>query len=267
MARVHARETRPQSPERIASRAVEHAFLHCFENRSVVSEKELLAEGLRYGLGACTIPELHAEFARHKPIVREIDGRRMVTTREILAEEKEIVRFVRNGRGKCRSLTGFDRDLSKAELSKEQKQAVKHLWRSPDRVMLIRGAAGVGKTRLLKEAVLGIAANGTEVVTLAPTADASRDVLRREGFEEADTVARFLVDEEYRERARGGGVVLVDEASLLGTRTLTRLLRHAEQLDARVILVGDIRQYGSVERGDLQGCSPPSAAWARNGLH
>jgi conjugative relaxase-like TrwC/TraI family protein len=246
---VHARKIRSQTPESVTARAVEHAFLHCFENRSVVPEKELLAEALRYGLGAVTLPEVKAEFARKKPIVREVDGRRMVTTRDILAEEKEIVRYVRNGRGKCRSLAGFDRQISDVDLSEEQKKAVGHLWHSPDRVMAIRGAAGVGKTRLLKEAAAGIEANGISVVALAPSADASRDVLRRDGFKDADTVARFLVDEKMRDQARGG-VVLIDEASLVGTHTLARLFRQAEELDARVILVGDIRQHASVERGD-----------------
>ena len=52
-----------------------------------------------------------------------------------------------------------------------------------------------------------------------------------------------------REQARGG-VILVDEASLLGTRTLARVFHRAEELQARVILVGDIRQHASVERGD-----------------
>jgi hypothetical protein len=74
-------------------------------------------------------------------------------------------------------------------------------------------------------------------------------VLREEGFRTADTVARFLVDEKMRDRARGG-VVLVDEASLVGVRSLARVFRHAEDLGARVILVGDVRQHSAVERGD-----------------
>ena len=115
--------------------------------------------------------------------------------------------------------------------------------------MAIRGGAGVGKTTLLQEAVEGIQANGIPVITLAQSADASRGVLREEGFKTADTVARFLVDAKMREQVRGG-VVLVDEASLLGTRTLARVFRHAEELDARVILVGDVQQHASVERGD-----------------
>ena len=41
-------------------------------------------------------------------------------------------------------------------------------------------------------------------VLLAPSAEASRGVLRNEGFANADTVARFLLDERLQESVRGG---------------------------------------------------------------
>jgi conjugative relaxase-like TrwC/TraI family protein len=246
---AHTRDRAVPPPENLAARAIEHAFLHCFENQSVVPEKQLLGEALRYGLGAVTVPEVRREFARRKPVVRQIDGRRLVTTRDVLAEEKTLVRFVRAGRGTCRSLVGYDRPLSRDWLTDEQKSAVRHLWRSPDRVMVVRGAAEVGKTTLLQEAVEGMTVSGVPVLALAPSAQASRGVLREEGFETADTVARFLADGTMRDGVRGG-VILIDEASLLGTRTLARVFRHAEELAARVILVGDVRQHGAVERGD-----------------
>ena len=42
---------------------------------------------------------------------------------------------------------------------------------------------------------------------------------------------------------------IVDEASLLSARDTARLFDLAEQHDARVILVGDVKQLGSVEAG------------------
>jgi hypothetical protein len=71
------------------------------------------------GLGAVTVGDVRAEFARHKPIVRDVDGRRIMTC-GVLAEQKELVRFVRDGRGKCRPLGGFDRAISRVWLSGEQ---------------------------------------------------------------------------------------------------------------------------------------------------
>jgi ATP-dependent exoDNAse (exonuclease V) alpha subunit len=44
-------------------------------------------------------------------------------------------------------------------------------------------------------------------------------------------------------------VLLIDEASLLGTRTLAQVFDLTGKLDSRVILVGDSRQHRSVERG------------------
>ena len=79
---------------------------------------------------------------------------------------------------------------------------------------------------------------------------ASREVLREEaGFANADTVARFLKDQEMQETARNG-VILVDEASQLGTRDMLKVFDVAEAVSARVILVGDRRQHRSVTAGE-----------------
>ena len=60
-------------------------------------------------------------------------------------------------------------------------------------------------------------------------------MLREEaGFAKADTVARFLKDKEMQEAARGG-VILVDEASQLGTRDMLRVFEMAEAVGARVL--------------------------------
>ncbi len=121
---------------------------------------------------------------------------------------------------------------------------------SRDRVMIIRGVAGTGKTTLEREIGEALAEAGKPVVALAQSVKASREVLREEaGFAQADTVARFLKDKEMQESARGG-VILVDEASQLGTRDMLRMFEIAEAVGARVLLVGDRRQHRSVTAGE-----------------
>jgi hypothetical protein len=44
-------------------------------------------------------------------------------------------------------------------------------------------------------------------------------------------------------------VLVVDEAAMVGTRKLTPLLAHAERAGAKVVLVGDDRQFASIEAG------------------
>jgi ATP-dependent exoDNAse (exonuclease V) alpha subunit len=44
-------------------------------------------------------------------------------------------------------------------------------------------------------------------------------------------------------------VLVVDEAGMLGTRKLARLLDHAQRAGAKVVLVGDDRQLAAIEAG------------------
>lgn len=119
---------------------------------------------------------------------------------------------------------------------------------SRDRVILVRGAAGTGKTTMMQEAREAIQASGHKLMAFAPSADASRGVQRSEGFDNADTVARLLADPAMQREAQGA-VLWIDEAGLLGTKTTRAVFELAEKLDARVLLTGDKRQHSSVERG------------------
>lgn len=230
--------------------AVEYAVSHCFERQAVVPLRTLFAAALRRGVGQVTVEGVGRELASLGLIVREREGRTFATSRDVLEEEMRMLNFARSGRGRYALLGDVDRELSRAWLGDEQKAVVRHVLGSRDRVVLIRGAAGTGKTALMQEAVEAIEANDKRVVTLAPSAAASRGVLRGEGFQDADTVARFLVDERLHEQARGQ-VVWVDEAGLLGSRQMAKLFDLAARLDARVILSGDKRQHSSVERGSV----------------
>ena len=230
--------------------AVRFAVDHCFERQAVVPLRTLLEAALRRGLGAVTVKGVRTELDALGLIIRERDGRPYVTSREVLDEEVAMLAFARQGRGRCVPLGDLSRPLTRDWLSDEQQSVVRHVLGSPDRVMLVRGGAGTGKTALMREAVEGIEARGTRVVVLAPSAAASRGVLRGEGFAEADTVSRFLVDERRQAAARGQ-VVWVDEAGLLGSRQMAKLFALADRLGLRVVLSGDRHQHASVERGSM----------------
>lgn len=251
MAGVKRRLGEESIPEddRDAAEAVRLAMEHCFERASVVPERKLLAEALKRSVGAARPEHVIDKLAREGLISAERDGRRLVTTRAVLAEERRMLDFAREGRGACRQLGIGTHVFSRDWLNADQRRAVEHVLTSRDRVMLIRGAAGTGKTTMMKEAVEAIEGNGRRVFVFAPSADASRFVLReKEGFAGADTVARLLKDERMQ-RTMQGQVLWIDEAGLLGTKSMREVFDLADRLDARVILSGDRRQHGSVERG------------------
>lgn len=231
-----------------AREAMQFATEHCFERQSVVAERTLLREALRRSYGQASRESVETTAARINLIRAEKDGRNHVTTSAMLAEELSITDFARRGRGTCAPLGDGPHYFKREWLRDEQKKAVRHVLTSSDRVMLIRGAAGVGKTTMMLEAVEAVEASGTKVFTFAPSAGASRDVMRKEGLSKADTVARLLTDEKMQKELRGN-VMWIDEASLLGVRTMKRVFDLADRLDCRVILSGDQRQHGSVEAG------------------
>jgi conjugative relaxase-like TrwC/TraI family protein len=235
-------------PEPRDAAAIEFAIQHVFERNAVISEKRLLAEALKHGLGSVSVEGVGRALRAAEILVREHDGQRMATTPEVVQEEDRLVRFARDGRGTRRPLGEPGRTIHHEKLNVGQRNAVRHILGSRDRVILVRGAPGTGKTTLMKEAVEAIQDGGHHVVVLAPTASASRDVLRREGFKQADTVAAFLVNQEQQQAARGQ-VLWVDEAGLLGNRDMGALFAVAERVDARVVLMGDRAQHGSPARG------------------
>lgn len=234
--------------ERIAAEGVARAVDHCFERSSVIPERKLMTEALKRSVGSSSATTVQAKMRGFGLVSAERDGRRLVTTRAVLDEERGMLAFARKGRGACTRLASGPHTFTREWLNESQRRAVSHILESRDRVILVRGAAGVGKTSMMKEAVEAIEATGERVFTFAPSADASRGVLRTAGFADAETVARLLKDERMQAETQGH-VIWIDEAGLLGTRAMSQVFDIASRQGARVILSGDRRQHGSVERG------------------
>jgi hypothetical protein len=173
----------------------------------------------------------------------------MATTQGMKAAEAGLVAFARDGRGKFRPLGDPDRPITRDWLKADQKAAVRHLLGSRDAVMIVRGAAGTGKTTMEQEIGEALAEAGVPVAALAQSTGAVEELRNEAGFAGASTIARFFIDTRMQDSVRGG-VVLVDEASQVGTRDMLRLFDIAREQGARVMLVGDKRQHRSVSAGE-----------------
>lgn len=229
--------------------ALSHATEHCFERVSVVREKQLLAEALMHGVGSVSVDEVKAESRKGNVILKDNGGVLHATTKQVYREETEMVAFVRLGRGAYSKLSGHDAPRLDASLTAEQREAAEKILASRDQVIGLRGGAGTGKTRMMEATVAAIRQGGHQVFTFAPSAEASRGVLRSEGFANADTVERLLTDQNLRKQIKGQ-VLWIDEAGLLSVKDTNRLFALAKEQNCRVILAGDKRQHTSVIRGD-----------------
>ena len=234
------------------AQAMELATTHCFERDAVVPERKLFEQALRFGVGEIDVDDLEAAAAQQTVITREIHGRRVSTTPEVLRDEQDVVDYARRGKYAAEPLNP-QWQAQDDWLSHEQRSAIVELVNSPSKVQLILGGAGTGKTTLMTTAVAAIKEGGYKVFTFAPSSEASRGVLRSEGFETATTVAELLVNQKLQGEVEGQ-VIWVDEVGLLGSRQLRQLFELAEKRHARVILSGDWqRQHGSVDRGGVLG--------------
>lgn len=222
-----------------AESAVCYAIDHHFYRSSVVEARRLFETAIRHGIGSVTPEDIEAEAKRQGVLFQGNE----VSTQAVLDQEQRIIGFAREGKGAFRPLAPGRTDGLEG-LSDEQKTAVRHIWNSTDRVMLIRGGAGTGKTTMMAPALARL---GAPVVLLAPSAEASRGELRRSRFEDANTVASFLGSRDMQEQARRG-VIYVDEAGMLAVDDLDKLCGLAKELDARLVLQGDPLQHKAVQR-------------------
>lgn len=232
-----------------AEQCLDHAIEHCFERASVMADRRVLEAAYRHAVGTsgATVEAISEQFRNDQRLIHITEkSRPMCTTKDVLTEEKHMVDLARQGKGKL--IPTFEKapDLN---LEGQQREAVEHVLTTSNRVSIVRGAAGTGKTTLMKEAVGKMEQAGKTVTVVAPTAQASRGVLKDEGFENAETVAKFLTDATMQEKVKGQ-VLWVDEAGLLGTKDMTDLLDIATKQNAQLILGGDTRQHASVVRGD-----------------
>ena len=224
---------------------------HLYERQSVVPGHAILAEALNQNLGEIELRRLHAK-ANETGLVGLTDEpwvHQKFATVEGLALEKWAVDFVDRTRGQCEPLGGENVQLS-PRLSAEQRHAAEAVLVSQDQVVCLRGAAGVGKSTVLREIYGELANAGVSVFCCAPTSSAA-DTLRKDGLA-ATTLSAFLSGSLNHEQENlRGAVIICDEAGLTSNRQGAELLAIAEQHEARVLFLGDSRQHTAVEAGDF----------------
>jgi conjugative relaxase-like TrwC/TraI family protein len=131
----------------------------------------------------------------------------------------------------------------------DQAAMVRDLTQGGAGVAVVVGRAGSGKTWALGLAREAFELDGSQVLGCAPTGIATVG-LAEEGFTDARTVDRLLLDlQRGRVELDGRTVLVVDEAAMVATRKLAPLLGHAERAGAKVVLVGDDRQFASIDAG------------------
>lgn len=131
-------------------------------------------------------------------------------------------------------------------------EAMARAFATSDKLLVVGiGAAGAGKTSSTRLAVDAIEASGNRVIGMAPTAAAAA-VMRSEMRINADTVDKILTDWQSGKASvdvRPGDVLLVDEAGMIATPKMEKILTLAQERGALVRALGDYRQLSAVGSG------------------
>lgn len=229
--------------------ALERSLAHHLERQSAVPAKKLLGHALSLGYGSFLPKDIHRALERRKDILYARRGAvDYLTTKAMVRAENRMIDFAAQGKNTYAPLHP-DYEIKRDFLNAPQRRAVEQILKSTDRVSILSGAAGVGKSTLLMEINEAAKQRGKHIVAIASSSGASRGVLREKDFKDADTIAAFLKSRDLQKKSRNN-IVLVDEASLVGVRTMNKIFDTCRKNNARVILSGDIAQHAGPESGD-----------------
>ncbi|MEA2433951.1 MAG: hypothetical protein QOG54_1408, partial [Actinomycetota bacterium] len=191
--------------------------------------------------------------ASGKVIPGGLQDRRYSTADMLEVERRVIERALErqlDGSGVADEIV-VERALSRRpSLYEDQRELIRRLATSGQGVEVVIGRAGTGKTYALAGAREVWESSGYRVVGCALGAFAAQQLQSGSGIP-SFTITSLLQDIEHPEF--GGlapnSVLVIDEAGMVGTRTLERLLGHAEKAGTKVVLVGDDRQLPEIEAG------------------
>jgi Ti-type conjugative transfer relaxase TraA len=183
-------------------------------------------------------------------------GQDRFTSREMIAVEDRLHRAsVVMAERRAHRVSELDqrRALARAEqrglvLSGEQKSAFEHVTATRDLGVVV-GYAGTGKSALLGVAREAWEDAGYRVQGLALSGIAAENLEGGSGIASRTIASLEHQWSQGRELLDSRDVLVIDEAGMIGSRQMERLLAVAETAGAKVVLVGDPEQLQAIEAG------------------
>ena len=169
---------------------------------------------------------------------------------------------------------------ARGSISDEQKAAVTHLTQRPGTVQIVSGMAGTGKSYMLGAAREAWEQSSIIVYGAALSGKAAQGLQDGSGIQ-SETIHKTLKDiENGNLQLNGRTALVVDEAGMVGTRQMARLMEISEQTGAKLVFVGDAKQLQPIEAGggfkalaeklghvELKDIRRQDESWAREAVH
>ena len=223
------------------------------EATEIVSERQvafpqhiLLKEALRQSQGEYPLEEIEKEIGQNSSLIKTQDGR--LTTKAAIEREKQILNLARNSKDKYPVLANTEiahQQAQKLGLNKAQSAALKYFVNNRDGVMLCQGDAGVGKTytvKALKETI----DQDISIRGLAPSAAAAGELNKGADINCQTLDAYLNIPIKSLPKKE---LIVVDEAGMISSNQMKKLLERGKQTNSRILLIGDTKQLAAVQAG------------------
>lgn len=264
--------------------AVEKAVSRITESQAYFTEKDLVRrtaeEGQGRGLSAREVISSARAYLDNEAIcLGRINGERLYTTHEIDALEKKMLSQAEASLRLWHEPVRREAVAISPMLNDEQKRALGRIIQEKGAIQVVSGMAGTGKTMLLDSAREIWEAQGYEVRGVALAAVAAKGL--QEGAKiESTTIAKMLLDiDKGKVELNSRSVLVIDEAGMVGTRQMARIIDEVSTTGAKLILVGDEKQLQPIEHGapfkaigerlgraELTGIRRQREEWARDAV-
>jgi len=133
-------------------------------------------------------------------------------------------------------------------LDVEQVDAVRHVT-GESGIAAVVGLAGAGKSTLLAAARVAWESDGRRVVGAALAGKAAEGLEDSSGIKSRTLASWELAWASGRDLLERGNVLVIDEAGMVSSQQMTRVLKAAEEAEAKVVLVGDAMQLQPIQAG------------------
>jgi hypothetical protein len=140
-------------------------------------------------------------------------------------------------------------DRRAPHLSAEQREAVFHATADNDLAQIV-GRAGAGKTTVARTIADAYREQGYEVRGAALAGKAAEGLEREAGIPSRTLASLERAWAEGREGLDDRTVLVIDEAGMIDTRQLSRVLYSANRASSKVVLLGDPDQLKAIGAGD-----------------
>jgi len=221
------------------------------DQESTFTKEDILKIAAKLNLGTVRASEIFEKIPYSSEIVN-LDNN-IFTTKTMQKIEFEIVEKMKSTQNTQEAIStteNIDNYIVKnaSTMTKGQKEALNHILTTKDKIIGIQGDAGTGKTFMLSSLNDFLDKDKFELQGLAFTGKAASELEDQSGIK-STTLHSFLNQKvEPTEKQK---IYVVDEASLIGSKQISELIKKSEDENARIVLVGDTKQFTTIAAGSI----------------